>query len=175
MFILFGIILVFAIIFFLLVMGIMAIKINDALSQDVDIGEVNLAELNAGTFGMYHQMILYKADFIGICAVFGMVLGLFLSAYVVRGRFPKWGLILDIFLIIAFFIFALYISQTYGLLMEALADASLTFLEDSMPKTSMFMLNLPIYVVIIGAVMMILSHSSIPRRKSEGGGDLLGI
>ncbi len=176
MFLFFGIILLLVVIFFLLVMGIMTSKINDALSQDIDIGSVNLATLNEQTFGMYNSMILNNADFMGVCAIFGMVLGLFLSSFFVRGRFPKWGIILDLFMIIAIFIFSIYLSQTYQHLLDALAGASEPFLEDYMPKTSMFMLNLPIYVVIIASVMMILFHSSIPRRKGEMvGGDLQSL
>lgn len=175
MFILFGVILVFIIILFLLVVGVMSIKINNAFAQDVDIGQVNMATLNAQTFGQYNTMVLRHADFIGICAVFGMVLGLFLSSYFLRGKFPKWAILLDIFIIIAVFIFALYLSQSYNTLVNALADAGETFLEDYMPKTSLFILNLPIFIVIIGAIMMILFHSSLPRRREEGAGGFQGI
>lgn len=174
-FIFFGIIIVFAIIFFILLLGIIAIKTNEALNIDLDLGQVNLAELNAQTYGKYTTMILDHADFIGICAIFGMILGLFLSSYFVRGTYPKWGIILDIFIIIAFFIFSIYLSQAYTSIVNALAQADLTFLEDYMNKTSMFIVNLPIFTVVIGAIMMFLFHSSLPKRKGEISGEFTGI
>ena len=167
MFIFVGIIIVLAIVFFLLATGIMAEKINEALDQDIDLGQVNLADLNELTYGKYNTMLVKHSDFMGLCSIFGMILGLLLSAYVMRGKFPKWAIILDIFIIIVFFIFSIYLSQAYLTILNALEQAGETFLEDSMPKTSRFLINLPIYIAIIGALMMILFHSSIPRKRTE--------
>lgn len=162
----------------LLVVGITSVSINTALDQDVDMGQVNLAEVNADTFGKFNEMVVINADWWGISLIFGMIIGLFLSSYVVRGKFPKWGIILDIFIIIFVFLVSLYISSTYQILIDALAAADITFLEDYAIKTSMFTLNLPIFVVIIGVIMMILFHSSIPKRteeKIQSGGYLRGV
>ena len=177
MFIFFGIILVMGIIFYLLVWGIAVGKINSALNQNVSIGQVNLAQINADTIGKYNLMILNSADFMGVASIFGMILGLFLASYVTRGMLPKWGIILDIFIIISVFIFSVYMSQTYSKLIGALATANEPFLEQTIPKTSMFILNLPIFVVVIGVVMLVLFYSSIPRKKEEivGAGGLQGI
>ncbi len=175
MFILYGLILVVVVVFVLLIVGIVSNKINTALNQNVTIGEVNLATINAQTFGKFNTMILNHADFIGTSAIFGMILGLFLSAYFTRGILPKWGIILDIFIIISAFIFTIYLSQVYSTLLNALASANETFLEDSLARTSRFMINLPIFVVIIGAIMMFLFHSSIPRRREERAGGFRGI
>ena len=87
--------------------------------------------------------------------------------YMLRSRFPKWGMILDIFIIIFVFIISLYISASYQTLLDSLASADITFLEDYTTKTSMFVLNLPIFVSIIGVIMMILFHSSIPKKSEE--------
>lgn len=162
----------------LLVIGMTTTKINDVLDLNISIGQVNLAEENANTFGKYNEMVVTGADWWGMSLIFGMIFGLFLSAYVLRNRFPKWGLILDIFLIMFFFIVSLYMSSSYSLLLDELANAGETFLEDHVTKTSMFMVNLPIFIVIIGVVMMILFHSSIPRRTEERiqeGGFLQGV
>ncbi len=162
----------------LLVGGLVTTSINSALDIDVDMGQVNLREVNANTFGQFNDMVVNNADWWGISLIFGMILGLFLSSYILRGRLPKWGLILDIFIIIFVFIISLYISSIYGTLLDGLASAGITFLEDHVVKTSMFVLNLPVFVVIIGVIMMILFHSSIPRRNEERiqqGGVLRGI
>lgn len=162
----------------LLVGGIAVTKINNALDQNISIGQVNLAETNANTFGKVNEMVVVNADWWGMSLIFGMVLGLFLSSYFLRGRFPRWGIILDIFVILMIFIVSLYISAVYQTLLDEFAIVGETFLEDNAPATSMFMLNLPVFVVIIGVVMMILFHSAIPRRtedRIQEGGFLRGV
>ena len=123
-------------------------------------------------------MYLENADWWGMSLIFGLILGLFLSAYFMRNRFPKWAIILDIFIIVAMFIVALYISSSYSILLDSLASAGETFLEDYTPKTSGFMINLPIFIAVIGTITMVLLHASIPRRSEEGpqaGGILQGV
>lgn len=162
----------------LFVVGFASKEINEALDKNISLGQVNLAEENAKTIGKFNEMVVVNADWWGISLIFGMIMGLFLSAYFLRGRFPKWGLILDIFLILFAFLISLYLSATYQTLLDSLASIGETFLEDSVTKTSMFMLNLPVFVVIIGVVMMILFHSSIPKRTEERiqqGGFLQGV
>lgn len=162
----------------LLVMGIFVIKLNNALDQDIDLGQVNLAEVNSQTFGIYTTTFLNNVDWWGLSIIFGMILGLFLSAYFLRDRFPKWGFILDIFIILACFIISLYISSAYITLLNGLSDAGEPFLETYTPKTSLFIKNLPVFSVIIGVVLMVLFHSSIPRRNEEymqEGGILQGV
>ena len=168
----------FLMLILLFVGGVVTSKINTALDKNISLGNVNLATENAKTFGKFNEMFVVNADWWGMSLIFGMVLGLFLSAYFMRGLLPKWGIIIDIFIILTMFIAALYISSSYSLLLEEFAAIDETFLEDYATKTSMFMINLPIFVVIIGVVMMILFHSSIPKRTEERiqeGGFLQGV
>lgn len=157
----------FASVIILLVGGIASVKINNALSQNITIGNVDLGTINSQTFGIFTSTYLNSADWWGIAAIFGMIIGLFLSSYITRGTYPKWGIVLDIFIIVTIFIFSLYMKSTYQVLLDALAGAGETFLEDYAPKTSLFMLNLPIFTVIIGVIMMVVFHSSIPRKSEE--------
>lgn len=159
---------------FLFVGGLVVYKINDALSLNVSLGQVNLADTNAKTWGQLNQMYLVHADWWGLSIIFGMIAGLLLSAYFMRNKYPKWGIVLDIFMIFACFIVSLYVKSSYQTLLDALNTAGEPFLETYVAKTSMFVLNLPIFVVIIGVLMMILFHSSIPRRTEEGYSDYQG-
>ncbi len=154
---------------FLYIGGVITVRMNTALSQDVDIGDVNLANITASTWGKFTTAYLNNADWWGIAMIFGSILGLFLSAFFLRGKFPKWGMVLDIFIIIAMFVLSLYISSSYRVMVNSLSSAGETFLEVYTPKTSAFMLNLPIFVVIISVIMMVLFHSSIPRRRTLEG------
>ncbi len=162
----------------LLVGGLVVININQALDQDIEIGQVNLGEENAKTFGKFAEMYIINADWWGLSLIFGMVFGLFLSAFFVRGTFPKWGIVLDIFIILFCFLISLYISSSYQELVNILSSTGLPFLEETIPKTSMFILNLPVFIPIIGVIMMVLFHSSIPRSSEEriqAGGFLQGV
>ena len=163
---------------FLLVIGLVSTKINDALNINETAGAVNIGEESAKHWGKFNEMVVVGADWWGMSIIFGMILGLFASSYVLRNRFPKWGLIFDIFIILFAFIVSLYVSTSYSLVLDAMAEIDETFLEDHVTKTSMFMVNLPIFIVIIGVVMMILFHSSIPRKPEERiqeGGFLQGV
>ena len=158
--------------------GVIVVNINNALNQDIDMGQTNLAEINAKTFGMFAMTYLNHADWWGMAIIIGMVIGLFLSAYIMRNTLPKWGIIIDIFIIVGMFILSLYISSSYSILLDSLNSAGETFLEVYTPRTSTFMINLPIFIVIIGVIMMVLFHSSIPRRSEERyqeGGYLRGV
>ena len=140
---------------FIFLGGEVSKRINTALDQDIAVGQVNLSNINEQTFGRYNTMYINNADWWGIALIFGTVLGLWLSSFFLRGRFPKWGIILDIFILLAAFITSIYIANTYQILVDAFQTAGLTFMEDSTPKTAMFILNLPIFTVIIVVVSMI--------------------
>lgn len=166
-------------IIFIFIGGLITIKTYNVLNIDMPIGNVNLQNMTENSFGQFYDMYVNNADWWGISLTFGMILGLFLSAYITRNTIPKWGLVFDIFIIIGAFFFSLYLSSTYSGLLNSLASANETFLEDYTPKTSTFIINLPIFTVIIGAITMFLFHSSIPKKKEEqeyqSGGYLQGV
>jgi len=167
MFLFFLIFFVFLSAIMIFVGGFITIKINSVLDQDIDLGQVNLREINDDTFGIFTTMVMNNADWWGISIIFGLVGGIFLSAYFMRGKFTKIAIILDIFFIIIAYIVSLYISSSYQLLLDTLSSAGEPFLEQYASKTSMFILNLPMFVTIIGVVSFIIFHSSIPRKSEE--------
>jgi len=157
----------FVAVIFIFVGGLTAVKINSALDQDVMIGSVNLSQTNADTFGQFTTAYLNNAEFWGLSIIFGMILGLVGAAYFLRNKFPKFLIIFDIFIIFVAFIVALYLSSTYQIVIDTFGIAGEIFMEDYTPKTAKFVLNLPIFVVIIGVLLMVILHSSIPRKKEE--------
>lgn len=166
-FILGGILIVFIGVIMLILFGIFSTNLNESLSQDIDVGQVNLKTVSDQTIGKFNTMVVNNADWWGTGIIFGMVLALFLVSYFSRGTFPKIAIILDIFFILVAFIFALYLSAAYNQVVVALTSAGETFAEVSLPNTSYFILNLPLFTAIIGVIMMVLFHSSIPRKSEE--------
>jgi len=166
-------------ILFLGIGGIVLSHVNSVLDQNISVGQVNLQTVNNQTIGVLNQTYVNNADWYGLTIIFGMIFGFFISAYFLRNTYPKLWIILDVFIIIIAFILSLYISSTFEVVVNVLGSAGETFIEDNMAKSSMFLLNLPIFTTIVGVICMVLFHSTIPRKKEEqqyqSGGYLQGV
>ncbi len=160
---------IFAALLIIIFLGIFAFIFNTIsvnLDIDEDFGQVNLKDVNALTFGRINQAFLDSADILGFVILFGLIMLMFLNAYLFRGQYPKLFLIIDIVLMVFAYILSVYISQTYSLLINS--DSSLyNIYVNMMPKSSAFILNLPKIIGVVGALIMILSYSGIPRKKEE--------
>lgn len=152
---------------FLIVIGSFSTHMNEALSKDIDVGQVNLKNVSDATIGKYNTMVLNNADWWGMSIIFGMVIALFLISYFARNTFPKMSIVLDIFFIFVSFLVSLYLSAIYNDLVVTLSLAGETFAETNLQTTSYFILNLPLFIVVIGVIMMILFHAGIPRKPEE--------
>lgn len=148
--------------------------VDGVLDQDIDVGNVNLGEVNNQTFGRMSDAFLEYADMIGIILMLGMVLLMFGNAYYFNGKNMKAFFIIDFLILIFIFITAVYISSVYSTLINS--ASILSFYIDDIPKVSTWVLNLPIYVATIGSIIMILSYAAIKRGDNEGGGvNVLGF
>lgn len=139
--------------------------INFGLDRDIDVGQVNLQSVNNQTFGRINTAFQDNADTIGIVMIFGMVLSMFITAYFTGRNYPKIMLVVDILILVFVFILAVYISQTYNTLITSNTGGVLDPFVDNLPKGSKFILNLPIYISIIGIIMIIITYGV--SRKSE--------
>ena len=162
-----GIALVFAMVIMIIVIGFFSTHLKDALDIDVDLGQVNLQNVSGDIIGPYNQMVVQNADWWGLATIVGMILGLFGGAYFSRNQWPKLGLLIDIGAILVAFFISLYLSAAYSTLVIAMSSAGEDFAITYLPHTNFFILNLPIFVAIIGTVMFILFHSGIPQKPDE--------
>lgn len=162
-----GIILVFVLLIFVIILGIASTHFNSALNQNISIGQVNLKTVNAETVGQLNYAIVNHADFWGLCIIFGMVMALFLVSYMTRNQWPKITVIIDLGMIFGSFLLSLYIRAAYSTVVTSLSSAGENFAVNNLQHTNFFILNLPIFVAVIGAIMMILFHSAIPLKPDE--------
>lgn len=148
---------------------------NTVLSQDVDIGQVNLQNVTATTFGQINTGMINNADTIGIIFLFGMILLMIINGYFIGGKLPKLFFIIDIFLLALFFIPSIYVSQIYETFIYSTDLFESTF-TDIIPKVSKFMLNLPIIIGTAGIITMIVSYAALRKEdRTEGdGANVLG-
>lgn len=137
--------------------------ISDQLNTDVDVGQVNLRDANQQTFGALSDALVLNADILGIVILLGMTLVMILNGYFTAGRHNILWLVIDFFVLIFAFILSVYIAQVYDLVINS--TALLDVYINSMPKSSKFILNLPIIVSTVGALTMVATYA--PIRKSR--------
>jgi hypothetical protein len=150
----------------LAVLGFIFHSIRGGLNQDVTIGQVNLSNASESTFGVFDDALNNNLDLFGLFLIFGMIGGLLIASFMLRGKWNKLLIVVDLILMVVVYITAVLISNAYEQILIASSGVISQF-EGSMPKTSNFILHLPRYVVVIGAVCMILFYSAIPRREDE--------
>ncbi|KKM84190.1 hypothetical protein LCGC14_1301730 [marine sediment metagenome] len=157
----------FIVLFWIIFLGIEVLIFNltfDNLNIDLDVGGTNLGNVTRGTLGQINTGLLNSADFIGYSLIFGMVLIMFVGAYYFRGQFPKVMLVVDILILVFAYILAVYITNSYEILINSTTILGDVYI-DVLPKSSEFILRLPIFVSIIGAIIIILSYSGFPKTN----------
>lgn len=159
---------VFVVFFFALFLGLALWGfniVNDVFDQDLEVGQVNLSEINAQTFGKMNTAFIDSADTIGIVLVLGMALVMIFNAYALGDRYPKLFFVVDVLILVFVFITAIYLSQTYDIFINS-TDLFDLYVND-LPKTSAFVLNLPAVVGTLGALILIFSYIGIRRDERE--------
>jgi len=142
--------------------------VNTALMGDGNemVGSVNLSESTENTFGKFNTGLQNSANLIGLVVIFGLFIGLLLSAYFRRSESKIIFISLDIFLIVIAYIFSTYISNIYEQSILTIADIGAD-ITTYMPGASQFLLKLPVVVLILGVLILIISHSAIPSSRED--------
>lgn len=152
----------------IVVIGLFAYAFNlitDAVGQDVLVGQVNLSNATDLTIGKINDAILDKLNLIGMMILFGMILGMVVNAYFNRSKYPKLFFVLDIIILILAYIISTYVSNAYEIIITT--DPFQSIFQTNLSSASTFLLRLPIYSVIIGIIIMIISYSDIPRSVRD--------
>jgi len=165
---------VFYFLFIAIFLGVIVFMFNtvDAgLDIDVDVGQVNLAEVNNATFGRINDALTDNADTLGVMLLLSMCVLMLLNAYFFGAK-HKLFMIIDFFILVFAFIISVYLSQTYSYIINAGTNLSTIYI-NTIPKTSKFLLNLPTLTGTIGALMMIVSYAGLKKRQ-QGDVNVLG-
>lgn len=159
---------IFAAFFMILFLGIVLFifnQINAALDIDVDIGQVNLRDVNSETFGKINTGFVNNADVLGVMMLLGMSLLMILNGFFIGQKSPKIFLVIDILILVFVFITAVYLSQTYETFINSTSVLDLYI--DDLPKSSKFILNLPLFVGTLGALVMIFTYAGLNKERGE--------
>ena len=137
--------------------------VYDGLAIDKEVGQVNLKNVTDLTFGKVNTAFTDYADTLAVIVILGMALTMILSGYFLGGNYPKLMIIIDIFILVFCFIASIYISSTFDTLIHS--TPYFDIYEENLPKSSAMILNLPIIITIIGALIMIFSYALIKQPQ----------
>ena len=148
------------------IFGFVFNSVYNGLNVDVQLGQVNLSNATQETYGVFNTAYDNNLDLFGLFLIFGMIGGFLIASFLMRGKWDKLLIIVDIIILVVVYIASVLLSNAYESLLIA-SNGIITQFEGSMPKTSNFILHLPRYVVVIGVLAMILFYAGIPKREGE--------
>ncbi len=128
-------------------------------------GQVNLTNATMSTMGQINSAMLNYSNVIAIFLLFGMVFAMFIIAYITRDQNPAIFFVVDIIVVIFAYILAVYMSNAYETVLGSIPFLSI--FTSNLNFASSFLLLLPKIVLIVGAIVMIISYSAIPKTKEE--------
>lgn len=158
---------VFVAFFAVLFLGLAALSysyVNDALDQNITIGDRSLAQYNNDTFGAVVNAFIASVDVLALSVLLGMCVVLVAGGFFL-GDNNKYWIPFDVFMICMAFLISIYISQTYDIIIST--DLLGDFFVDNLPKSSTFVLNLPTIVATLGALIMIATYATTRRKQPE--------
>lgn len=159
-------VMIFVIVIVLGIMGFVFNAVYNGLNVDVQLGQVNLSNATQETYGVFNTAYNNNMDLFGLFLIFGMIGGFLIASFLMRGKWDKLLIIVDIIILVVVYIASVLLSNAYETLLIA-SNGVISQFEGSMPKTSNFILHLPRYVVIIGVLAMVLFYAGIPKRENE--------
>lgn len=141
-------------------------EMTEGLLDSVEFaGQVNLTNATQSTIGKINTSMLNYANIISIFLLFAMVFVMFIVAYITRDQNPAIFFVIDIIVVIFAYILAVYMSNAYETVLGSIPFLSI--FTNNLNFASSFLLLLPKIVLIVGAIVMIIAYSAIPKTKEE--------
>lgn len=147
--------------------------IDISLDQDVSVGgNLTLSGVNDLSFGKLADAFADQADNIGVLLLFAMVILMLGTAFYVEPSYPKFALVIDFLILFFAFILAVYVSDLYSVYINS--TDLFSFYQDDLPKSSTFILRLPLIITVVWCMFMIINYSGIKKQSKESVGSVLG-
>jgi ABC-type Fe3+ transport system permease subunit len=133
-------------------------------SINLNIGDQNFNETYQDTFGIGVKATMDSLSKMALMLLLGMIILMMIVGFSIpkRGRLV---IILDIFIIVACFIPAVYVAQSFENFMNS-TDFFLDIYSNEFQLASRFVLNLPIIITVIGFLIMVATYL-IPKKQAE--------
>lgn len=134
--------------------------------SDFSLGNISFQESYEDTLGAGIESFTNMLNWMALGTLLGMVFVMTIVGYSFQTR-SRLMIVLDIGIILVAFTLAVLISQSFETFINS-SDAFLDIFSTEFYASSRFLLNLPIYVTIVGAFIMIVSYGSVIIRRKEG-------
>lgn len=158
---------IFIAFFFVIFIGIGVYTINIVQNQlsSIDMTVGNMTYNQTYSQGLYPALNTLKnsMDTEGIVLLFGMIVCQMIVAYGLRNRKTMW-VIMDIIIIIVSFIIAVIISNTFNLVINSNSDLFQVY-SQQIPTPSAFILNLYIYIPVVGILISIITYGIFKKKE----------
>jgi hypothetical protein len=154
----------FAIIFLgvLLYLGLTVDSVMSGIN--IKVGNINFNESYNQTMAPALNKLISNADYSGIGLLFGMIIVMLICGYKFRTS-KRLFILIDLLIIVVCFIISVVIQNYYNYIININADLYNIY-TNYLPKSSTFILRLPIIISIIGVLILIVSYATINKKKS---------
>lgn len=139
--------------------------IDSAFQGNIIAGQVNLTQASDDTVGKVSDGFVNSSDILGIFFLFGVILSIILSGFMMRNKTSKLFFMIDFIIIIFAYILAVYVANAYETVLQALPFADL--LAANLGNSSQFLLSLPIITAVTGFITMIVTYAGIPSTRNQ--------
>ena len=145
--------------------------INELIKIDVDVGPVNFGEVSAQVLTPLQQAIHSSSDVITFISFISLCIAMMAVGYVNR-KSNAIMIIAEFFVLIIVLVTAMLFSYVFGTFIgtEVPIDNQdhnpIAFFQNTLPLSVNFVLNLPLYVLITGLCVILVSYI-LNRRKTQ--------
>ena len=162
---------------FLAITTFIFVTIDQQMSKDIQVGQVNLGEVHNQTMGLMTRGLVAQMDAIALVILFGILIVMAVAGIGLAENHPRVFFLVDTFLLVAIFIGSSLLSAPYKLIINN-PQLSSTF-QDNLPNMTKFILNLPIWATITGFFIMIFTYGLSKKiketREQRGVQDVIGF
>lgn len=126
------------------------------------IGNVSYEETYQQTLGQGLQTVISIVSATSFAMILGMIIVMLIIGFKTEDKNKYWA-ILDLFIIVVAFIAAVYISGTF----DSYINSNQIFLDIysiELQRPAAFLLNLPLIVTIVGAIVVLVTYIPLKRR-----------
>lgn len=131
---------------------------------NVQVGSVNFNDTYNNTIKPVIINMNSNIDIGGIALILGMIVVMLVCGFSFREGKSRLFIIIDIFIIIVSFIISVVLQNSYNTVIHA-SDDLLNVYSNNLPKSSTFLLRLPLSIAIIGVLIMIVTYATINKKK----------
>lgn len=129
---------------------------------DITIGNISFEDTYDDTLGAGLETVISTLSKMSFALVLGMIVVMLIIGFKMPHTNKLW-IILDIFIIVVAFIVAVYLTIIFNSFINS-DDIFLDIYSTQIQSASTYLLNLPLVITVVGALIMIVTYISRKKR-----------